>query len=366
MFQNKKKMIPIITRRNFSKSLVSLLAFCLTFLAGSCGSGGGNNSSTVRPLTMNGLVIITPQGDRFEFLRSLSSNTADNFGDTETGTFFYTSGGTNIQTYPSASGEDSDVRFPDEVNSASYTYQALGDSEGILTLTGVAVNDLFNTGFFGADNGSFVYFFEHDSSGITTGVNTRTVVIDISFTASGSFITDITTTWTIPNSLATNPLWDTVFIPCSLFLETGGTPSAGHTSERDPDDPSRLVPDTLDGLVFDLNDTLQLTPDVAFQFSTDPGSGTSSGNDVDETGTLIERLGGIGSGTAVISEIDYSASRISGTDSIELTISGGGNDRDGTYTLIFSGADSGTVQQTTGSGVLLNGDFFVFDEESIL
>lgn len=334
-----------------------LLGSSLFFV--SC-NGRSSNSDAVRPLTMDGLIITTPFGDRFEFARSFTSGNAEDNGDVETGAFFYTSGGTNLQLYPSISGDNSDVQFPDSVNVATYQYLAVNDNSGVLTLTGQGVNDLNQTGAFNALNGSFTFFFNNDSLGIPS----NTVVVDITFQGTGGdfgggFINDIATTWAIGNSGA--PAIDTVLIDTTLTQASGNQVPVGFNPELDLTRPSRVVPETFNDSLFVLTDTVTTAPipiSVSFQFTADL-TGTIAGQNVNETGLALSRV----DGELVAQGLDYIAERREETSTVDLTVGGGGNDQDGNYALDFEAPDSGVFTQLSGSGVLLQGRFQVFDAD---
>lgn len=299
---------------------------------------------------MNGLTITTPFGDEFEFVRSFSSGAAETTGSIETGAFFYTSGGTNLQLYPSLSGDNSDVQFPDAINLATYQYQAVNDTSAILTLNGQAVNDLNTTGGFNANNGSFTFFFTAGSDFIAS----TQVDVDLTFESSANTISGITSTWAIAGS--TLPDIDTVIIPTTLAQVTGAPVPVAFNPELDLDGPSRVVPDTFTGLVFVFTDAAGVAPEVRLQFTADPG--IIAVENVDETGEALERVGG----AAIIPGVIYSAERVEQTSDVQLVLGGANNPQDGTYTLQFNAPNSGLVTQTTGSGTLLVGEFQVFDD----
>ena len=316
-----------------------------------CDGGFDSGSDLIRPQTLEELVITTPAGDTFEFVRSFSSDAAEDNGDIERGSFIYTSGGTNVQLYPSLSGDNSDVQFPDSVNLATYEYLAVNDTSGVITLNGVGVNDLDQTGTFSASNGSFAFFFNSDSLFLPQ----NQVIVDVTFISDGSNITDITSTWAIANSGL--PDIDTVVIDASLSSTVSTSIQNGHNPELDLERESRLVPDTFTGLVFVFTDDDGTEPEVRLQFQADPGNVTVL--NVDETGQALLRV----NNGVVIDGVDYMAERTEQTSDVELVLSGPGNPQEGTYTLEFESLDSGIVTQTSGSGALLTGRFEVFDSD---
>ena len=336
--------------KKFFSSLL-LLGSSLFFVA--C-EDSGDSSSVSRPRTLDTLILTTPFGDTFEFVRSFSSDSAENNGDIERGAFFYTSGGTNLQTYPALNGDNSDVQFPDSVNLATYEYLAVNDTSGVITLTGQGVNDLNITGNFDAANASFTFFFNSDSAGLVS----NQVTIDATFEASLTTITDVTTTFAITN--ATDPDIDTVVIDTSLTTNSGGSVARGFNPDLDLDRASALVPATFTGLIFDFVDDDGIEPEVRLQFTADTVVNSSVLN-VDETGQALLRV----NGGVILGGVNYMAERTLQTSDVELILDGGNNDQDGTYILQFEALDSGVVTQTNGAGSLLVGRFQVFDDGNL-
>lgn len=332
--------------------LLLSLSSSLFFVA--CNGGSSGDSDLIRPASMDGVVLTTPSGVTFEFVRSFTSGSAEENGGVETGAFFYNFAGANIQLFPSLTGDNSDVIFPDSVNLATYQYLAVNETSGILTLNGQGVSDLNVTGTFRALNNSVVFFFTQDS----LGVPSNEVVIDISFQGPannflGGQITDITTTWSVGGSTA--PQVDTVIIDSTLSLATGGPVPAGFNPDIDLDRASRVVPPTFSDQVFVLTDTNGAVPTVQLQFTADAGNGTFE--NVNETGQALQRVGG----GVTQPGINYIAERIERTSTVNVTLGGGNNAQDGFYTFDFESLDSGVVTQLTGSGALLQGRFQVFD-----
>lgn len=337
-------------RRLLGAGLLGAIVLPLT----SCGGGAGGSDSSIRPRTLDGLVLSLPNNERFEFVRSLSSPNAENNGDIESGTFFYTFGGRNIQQFPALNGETSDVGFPDSVTGATYSYQAVNESSGIITLTGTGVNDLSVTGGFNALNPSFTNFFTAGGP-IGTPEPSNIVQIDITFSSAGGVIDVVDTTFSIPNT--STPTTDAVRIDPTLTVGlAGGQVPVGYNPEINLDRPSRIRPNTLDQTLIQFTDPTLTAADFTLQFVAQ-NSGFSVGATVDdpEIGSAIERVGG----GATLPGVDYSYQLVEQSDSATLIVSGGGNDQDGTYRLDFTGPESGTVQQLSGSGVLLTGTFLV-------
>jgi hypothetical protein len=326
----------------------------------SCGSGTGSDSTiSARPQSMDGIVL-NLDGLRLEFIRNRGSGLATNPGDFETGTFIYALSGNQLRQYSNRGGDNSDVRWPDDVTSATYTYQMINETSGILTLDGFAVNDLTITGQFDANNGSFCYFFESDSLG---NVITQ-VQIDMTFEsiASDQFVqltafSDVR----IPGTAA--PQYDIVRIPSNARLIGalgGGLIPFNYLPEDDSTRPSRIVPITLNNTTVQFTNGLGNTAlDFSIQFVRDAVDTTDPSVEPIEIGTGIMRIDNV----PVINAIDYTWQRIPGTDNATLVINNSGTTLDGSYTLSFSGVDFGTYTGVLdGDTVDINdviGTFFI-------
>ena len=334
-------------------------ASALAFGLSGCGGGGGgsdNSPPTIRPKTLDGLLLTLDTNVRFEFVRNTGTAPALLPGDVETGTFYYTLGGVQLRQYPNQGGDNSDTRYPDAVSNASYTYRAINESSAVLTMTGIGINDLNTTGGFNANNGSFTYLFNSSSGG---GVN-NTVVIDLTFASNGSYITPNTTTTSIPGS--PNPQWDVIYVPAGIRLVAGGFVPENYNPEIDPNRPSKIVPASLNNLI--VNWTNTGIPDPNFDFTVQfvaqaTGLPKSNEADPDEIGQGLLRV----AGSAVDDAVDYTWRRIAGTDNGVLTITGSNTTFDGVYNLSFMGADNGNYVGEADAGTVnvaeVTGTFFI-------
>ncbi len=248
-------------------STFALAACCVSLTNCGGGGGGGRDESppTVRPKTLDGVVLTLGGNVRFELVRNIGSAPAISNGDVETGDFFYTLGGNQLRTYPNTNGDNSDVRYPDSITNASYSYRAINDTAGILTLTGFGVNDLVTSGGFAANNGSFVYLFNNDSNGIEN----RNVVVDLTFSQNGATVSVNSATVRQPGG---DPLFDNVIIPTNVSLATGGQVPTNYNPVVSPLRESRIVPETLDQrLIRFTNGIPDPTLDFTIQFTSDSG-----------------------------------------------------------------------------------------------
>ena len=335
-------------------STIALITCCITlFNCGGAGAGSNDKSpETVRPKTFDGIVLTLDSTVRFEFIRNTGSAPALVSGDVETGTFLYTLGGVQLRKYRNTNGDDSDVRYPDSVSSASYTYRAINTSAGILTLTAVGINDLTTSGTRSANNGSLVYLFNSDSNGTTNNV----VVIDLTFSKNGQSITSNEATVRIPGG---NQRYDNVLVPTTLSLATGGYVSTNYNPTLDPKRDSKIAPASLNNkLVNYTNGKPDTTLDFTIQFVAD-NAGPANNSNIDEIGQGLLRV----AGNSVDDAVNYTYTRTGGTDDAILVISNANNTFDGRYTLKFSGVDNGAyigeVDAGTADASDVSGRFFV-------
>jgi hypothetical protein len=248
----------------------------------------------------------------------------------ETGTFTYRQIGAQLRAYNNSNGGRSDTRYPDTISTASYTYRAINSSSGILTLTAVGSSDLTTTGGFTANNASFVYLFESDSTFATNNV----VIMDLTFSSDGTVVTSNAATVTQPGG---SPLFDTIVIPTAVTLTEGGAVPENYNPVLDPNRPSKIAPVSLNNRRFQFTSgNLNPAFDFTIQFTAD--AVTIPANNIDEIGFGVLRV----AATAVDNAISYTYRRIGGTDDATLVVSGSGLSTDGTYTLSFAGTQSGT------------------------
>lgn len=336
------------------KTLVKFSAVALLpFLLNGCGGGGGgDDTATTRPKTLDSLVLTLDSNVRFQLVRNTGTPAAVKNGDVEVGTFFYTLGGVQLRQYPNQQGDNSDTRYPDSISNASYTYQAINETSGLLTLNGIGVNDLNNTGSMNANNGSFTYLFNSDSFG--TEINK--VELDLVFSSNGQSVSTNVTTVRIPGSLTPN--YDVIRVPTAIRLTTGGLVPLNYNPEIDPLRPSRIAPASLNLQL------LQFTNgagDPNFDFTIDFVRETTQ--TVNRVTTELGQGFLRAAGSPVVNAVNYTWQRIDGTDGGTLVISNSNLTFDGTYRLDFKGTDNGdyfgTVDGNTPDASEVTGTFFI-------
>ena len=315
-------------------SLASIAALALTSCGG--GSAADGNKATVRPKSLDGIYLYlnTPTNARLEFVRNTSSNGAIENGDVETGVFFYTLSGNNLTVISNRSGTSTNTRFPDSVIGGTYSYRAVNGSAGVITLNGVADNDGTNSGAATAGNGSFADLFDSDS----TGAERHTLEMDVTFSDSNGTALPDTSTLRIVGSTSN---FDVLALPISANLVIGGSLPTNYDPTVDPSRPSRIAPESLGNKRFVFTSNAGAAFNMTIQFTADTvGSPSSS---FDESGTgLLRRNGAI-----VDNGVNYTWTRIDGTDAGKLVITNAESTLNGTYTLDFTGTTAGTYLGTT-------------------
>ncbi len=373
------------------KSTFKLAAVSATILT-NCGSGGGGSSSndsevptTVRPKTLSGLTLdIGPGLVSLDFVRSITSRYANKAGQTEFGAVVYNPGA-RTEKYQSVTFQV-DVVWPTFLNNdLSYTYTAINDTSGIISLTGGdgawTVQDLTAT-----DPSSYyniVYFSE----------GTETYNINITFGTDGNSITS-TLSRIAPEDLLNAGIWSdprpdvmrindlvtisdvTVDDPSVLsFTDSGAPVPVNYSTETDDADRvSTISNTTLDNrtvsLLSDSIDPTDYFPEVletgSYTFTKDPnGAGTL---EYDEAGTgnyeqpLIEAGGDTTTQKQISDSGSYTYQRIVNTDKAKVRFNGNKIGTE-TLTLKFVGKE-GPNQRASGtytiSGGIFDGDKGVF------
>lgn len=369
------------TRPLLAGSLVSLVALGLV----SCGGGGGDSddsNATVRPKTMDGIVLtLDTNKANFEFIRNTGSPAAVKNGDVESGTFIYTltSPFRNLSNYENVQGDLSNFQYPISTSAASYTYRAINDNSGVLTMVATGTYDNFviiiPPGGIVANVDSFLRpFFSH--SPLSTTPNTRVVEIAITFTNQGSFVTSDVVTLRLPESPVVSTL-DTVRMPSTITLATLGPVPLNYNPVVAERAPSRIAPATLTNrLMVATNGIPDPTKDFTIQFVadavTDPGRADSIevGKgilSVFDPALVPPRLSPVGIA------LDYTWQRIVGTDTGSLILSNipanpalpFSASLNGRMTLNFSGLETGTytgvADADTPSAADVSGSFFMSD-----
>jgi len=379
-------MIQIQCRRMFMSALTVVAVSLLSFGTSGCGGGGGGegaSEATVRPKTLDALVLKLGGGVQLEFVRNSVSSGALKDGEEETGAFLYTSkmGAVNFRIYDNIGGSQSNLWWPQEVIGGTYKYRAVNSTSGVLTLKGTgtiqstyysvkgqvlnssAVIPFIRGSFYDYYiNGTYYYYYYYDS--------TNVVEIDLTFSSSGNSVSTNTVTMRLPESRLVGSL-DTVRVPSSITLNTGGAVPENYNPEIDPNRPSKVAPPSLHNLLISATNGTDVTKNFTIQFVKD-GSYTGPGNSSagpDEIGTGLLRV----AGSPVDVALDYTWRRIGGTDTAQLVLSNIPDDPtlpfdaslNGTYTFSFLGAGTGTyagivdgdtasVADVTGTFITLN------------
>ena len=254
-----------------------------------------------------------------------------------------------------------------------------------LRLIGVNVDDLpftwkhfslHDTGY-SSYSDKFTYTYTTDpitgavtytySSGQT---KTNIVEIDLAFSSNGTSAIVGTTTLSLPESILVSTL-DTVRIPAKMSLTaTAGPVPVNYNPTVDTLRASKIAPASLsNSLLAATNGIPETTKNFTVQFVSDSAAAasTTSSNSTkpDEVGHGLLRV----NSAPVDVALDYTWRRIGGTDTGVLVLSNIPNDPtrpfnaslNGTYTLGFSGADTGlytgTVDADTTSAADVSGKF---------
>jgi hypothetical protein len=332
---------------------------------------------------MDGIVLTmdTSKG-KFEFIRNAGTPAAVNNGDVETGTFIYTltSPFRNLSTYENAQGSLSNFLYPISVTSATYTYRAINDSSGVLTMVGVGTFDDFviiiPPGEVVANRDTLIRPFDSSSPGPSQqAVTTRVVQIDITFANNQSFVSSDTVTFRLPESPFVNTI-DTVRIPTDIRLATLGVVPPNYNPVVAERAPSRIAPASLaNRVMFATNGIPDPTKDFSIQFVPDTATLPSAAADSIEVGRAIlsvfdaalvpPRL------SPVTIALDYTWQRTPATDTGQLILSNIPNNPalpfavslNGTMVLSFNGIETGTytgnADADTPSPGEVTGSFFM-------
>ena len=324
-------------------SALALLALCISLP--SCGGGGGGSDgspSTVRPKTLDGITFSLDSKATFRFTRSIGSGPAETTSDVETGVFTYT-GNSTPKAYNSTQSNITNVIFPRSITSGTYTYQPTNSVGGTLTLTGNAIYTLPTQLPFPFNPVLIPFISDSD------GNENRVVTVNVTFVSSGSFISANSAVVSVLGG--GDPDFDSVVVPATVTLTSGGGVPPNYNPTLDPNRPSVIAPATLNNAVLTFESG---TNNPAFDFSLQlaaDASGTGSMN-VDEIGQAILTV----NGTIITNSEAYTYKRTPGTDDAVLVLSGSGSAVDGSYVLSFSGTQVGTY---AGSTPDLSGSFVV-------
>jgi hypothetical protein len=347
--------------------LIAATAAVMTLTHCGGGSSGDDAPATVRPKTLDGIVLSLDTNATIEFIRNSGTSPAVYNGDVETGTFIYTAAASynTIRAYDNLSGDQSNFRYPASVSTASYTYRAINDTSGELTLTGTGTIGTTYTGGSGGTiiNDSWIRLFV-STSPQTNVSGSKVAKVIISFTSTGTFVTSDVVTLSLPESSFVSTL-DTVRIPTAIKLATGGSVPENYNPVIDPLAPSKIAPESLSGLLLvATNGTPDPTKDYTLQFVADAsGISGNPSNRPDEVGQVTLRVYDTSVPSileAVTSAANYTWTRTGGTDKGVLVLSGipdvGSLPFDlsinGTYTMEFLGTQNGKYTGTVDGDTL--------------
>ena len=370
-------------RRVAAHLLVCACVSVFVLSLSSCGGSGGDSddaNATVRPKTMDGIILNFESSASFEFIRSTGTAGAVNNGDVESGTFLYTPkvAADVLKTYDNLNGDQSNFRYPLSVTAATYTYRAINDSSGVLTLNATGAFDPTFTlppGATVALNDSWIRLF-YSYSPIAFTSNTRVAEIAITFKDNVSFVTSEVVTLRLPESPLVNTL-DTVRIPSTISLATLGPVPLNYNPVVTGRAPSRIAPATLTNrLMSATNGIPDATKNFTIQFIADastPGFATAADSVEIGRGLLsVYNPASVPPGlTAVGIALDYTWRRIAGTDRGELILSNIPDNPalpfdtslNGTIVLGFNGTESGTYSGSADGDTVnpadVSGTFFI-------
>jgi len=336
--------------KQFLFSVASLAMASLTLTG--CGSGGGGGEDegepTARPKTLDNVSLTMPFGEvGFSFIRGMSSPKAVNDGDTETGTFIYTFARSSAD-YESVEGYTIKAVWPYRIGPATYTYRAINDTTGEITLT--SSNFMFND--FPAGGSSIIHEFFSNYNAVGDPMPTSTIRMLVSFESTGSTIT--TTNMRMedpdtPNIFGGGGPLDLIsssVLGTPIFRVQGSSLPYNYNPVEGPGDRhSKLSIEKLGGTNVEFTDDADVTQSFSMVFTT-----TGSLPEIDDVGEASYRSN---DGSVVISAAGYSYDRILGSDDALLVVSGG-TPNDGTITMTATSVGT-TTQDYAGTYVTASG-----------
>lgn len=369
------KISPSVARR-----LLALpLAFAASIIMSSCGGGGDEldlGPPTVRPKTLNEVQVGIDGWFNLRFFPDTDIPGAIFNGDIETGAFEYTFLGNGVvdgKAYDNVINQRSNVVYAVSVVSGTYTYQAINDDSGNLTLTGTGTPPLgppYTVEDAVATN-SLLMPFVQSSPAPLFPFPTQVVEMNLAWVETDGNVNVDRVTLSLPQSPVVNT-FDTVRIPSSFRLFDGSDIPVNYTGPENPDNYGNVVPATLDGLLLN---AINGIPNTAFDFTlqfTATETGLFPGNDFtlpEERGTVLVRVRDAGNTTFVVAALaaPYEWRRIpDGSNTGELTISGIPDNPllpfdtqlNGSMDLNFPALEAGTY---TGNDASTSGDFTTTD-----
>lgn len=131
----------------FSSLKLSALALTSALMISCGGSGSSDSEETVRPKTLEDLVIVLDgQTISMEFLRDASSPSEATSSNPETGSIIYSLVDGNTQYHEAISGASFDYHWPQSVTSMTYTYTPINAAAGQLLVKVTGADFLYSAG----------------------------------------------------------------------------------------------------------------------------------------------------------------------------------------------------------------------------
>lgn len=332
--------------RSCGRLLLAATTLIAVVLLPACGGGGEDTSPpTVRPKTLDDLVIQLTDGPSMQFIRSANSPTANLSGETETGTLLYNfNTDDNFVDYLALDGIRTNCYWSSDLINISYEYTAINDNQARLTVYADLGND---EDFLGTPNPNPINgrpqsaFWLIDSAVPPNFISE--CVFDLSFTGDGSVITLNPVRVIIPGSAL--PDIDNVEVAGTIRTKDGDLVPENYNPMTSTNLPSDIAQPYLNTLTFNCTNTGLGDPNfdfnITFAATQQWALGAKSNEtDPDEIGTFNITIG-VGTPSPVLGAGDYTYRRINGTDEAILVLSGTGTTFDGTYTLAYAGRDNG-------------------------
>jgi hypothetical protein len=365
-------------KSTFKLAFLSATILATTSLTNCGGGGGGGNKddATIRPKTLDGLLLsMGPGAVNISFVRSASAKYANKSGQTENGAAVYTPI-ERIRSYETVR-DIIDTIWPLFLNNdLSYTYTAINDTSGLISLTG-------GDGIFGAED---LTVGDYPVNLLYFAATSETYNINITFGSDGNNLTDSLARIAPDDVLLATIVDDTGVSlvgynisdvtandPATFtFTDEQGQPvPVNYTTETNDDEQvSGISNETLHLRTLSiLSDAVALaqpavTESGAFSFTLDQSIG---GIEFDETGQANYEqpqliVGGVTTQVGLSDSGTYTYKRILGTDRAEVRFNGAQINVT-KITLDFIGKE-GPFQRASGTytirGGLLDGDEGVF------
>ena len=330
-----------------SRAVPCAAAVAVAVALPSCGGGGGGiNNATLRPKTLDNLVLTVDNQFVFRFFRTPGTPAALTNGDIESGIFLFSTP-TSGSLVPADSTLVEDVRgaatsltFPSDAQSVGYTYEATNNSSGVIRITAF---DLNNTQLSPLPNTVF---------GVNPGEVPNDVDISIVFNSDGAIVS-------VENVIfRSSTIEPGVVLDAGILTSGGGPVVENYNPEVDPNRPSEIVPEDLSGgtnffCTHGIDPVVNIpSQDFVLVFSPDAGYVPALPTDPDDQGefqlTVFDPMSGLVDAEVTAAGL-YTWKRIGGTDTATLVLSNIPDDPalpfdtelNGTYTFSFLGDDNG-------------------------